>query len=261
MKKCLILVLCLLSLAGCSQRLAYNNLGWLASYYVSDYVDLTDEQEEKLESDVESLVAWHRESELPKYKAHIKTLLKHWHMMSESDMVHMVYTTRNYWYSVVKAVYPKLQPHLSSLNREQRESLIENLEEELLDDDWEEGDQFDRYERWLGKVTDAQKALINEYYEQGEFARQVWRAHEQRRFNQFKQALLLSSEGKISDVLLQKAIVTNPSDLPARIIEIQERRIREYAALAVKLKGTMSNKQKVHFKDELEDLLELLESL
>lgn len=261
MKKLIALVLCLLCLAGCSQRLAYNNLGWLASYYISDYVELTDEQEEKLEADVESLVAWHRQTELPKYKSHIQSLLKRWQTMTESDLVDMVYTTRNYWYSIIEALYPKLESHLNSLNREQREMLITNIEKEMLDDDWEEGDQFNRYERWLGDLSDKQKELINEYYEQGEFARQVWRAHEQRRFSQFKQAMLLSGTEQVSPELLQQAIVTAPTALPERILDIQARRIKEYASLAVKLKDTMSDKQKKHFKEELEELLELLESL
>ncbi|GEK11270.1 DUF6279 family lipoprotein [Pseudoalteromonas peptidolytica] len=261
MKKGVLLIFCVTILVGCSQRLAYNNLGWLASYYISDFVDLTDQQEDQLESDVEALVNWHRQSELPKYQSQVQSLINNWQEMTEADVVAMFDTTRHYWYSVVAQVFPKLVHHLNTLNRQQKEMLITNLETQLLKDDWQDGDQYRRYERWLGKLNNAQRAIINEHYQQGEFARQVWRAHQQRRFNQFQQALMLSNDEHLSRGLFQKAIVTEPQQLPARIVEIQNRRIAATASLAIRLRATMSDKQEAHFEEELRDLLELLKSL
>ena len=41
-----ILLIGLLALTGCSSKFAYNNFDWLVYWYVDDYVELTNEQED-----------------------------------------------------------------------------------------------------------------------------------------------------------------------------------------------------------------------
>lgn len=63
-----LLLAALFTLTACSlARLAYNNFGSVVAYAVNDYVDLTPEQEELLKTRAASLVAWHREKELPQW--------------------------------------------------------------------------------------------------------------------------------------------------------------------------------------------------
>jgi hypothetical protein len=70
--KLILLVLFLSCLQGCSSKLAYNNADWLANWYIDDYLDLTLDQNQLLSLELESVLAWHRETQLPEYK---KTLL------------------------------------------------------------------------------------------------------------------------------------------------------------------------------------------
>lgn len=261
MKKLLMMLLLSLSLIGCSQRLAYNNLGWLAGYYVADYVELSDEQEEALEQDVEALVEWHRNNELPKYKQHINALLNNWQTMEQQDIVAHVKKARELWYTLVAKATPIIEQHLATLSQAQRSELLSNIEAKINEDDWQQGDQYRRYKRWLGDLSESQRSQVDEYFQQGEFSRQVWRAHQQRRLNQFKQSLMLTFEGEVDAELLRQALISSEGQLPPRMRDIQARRIQEYGAFAITLRDSLTEKQQRHFSEELQDIASLLQSL
>lgn len=55
------------ALAGCSAiKLAYNNLPEVAYWWLDGYVDFSGAQTPKTKDDLTALLAWHRETELPK---------------------------------------------------------------------------------------------------------------------------------------------------------------------------------------------------
>lgn len=55
------------TLAACSAiKLAYNNLPEVAYWWLDGYVDFSDAQTPKVRGDLSALLAWHRETELPK---------------------------------------------------------------------------------------------------------------------------------------------------------------------------------------------------
>ena len=62
----------LLGVASCSTKIAYNNLDWIASWYIDDYVTLTNDQENDFEARIESFLSWHRKTELQNYVIQIK---------------------------------------------------------------------------------------------------------------------------------------------------------------------------------------------
>jgi len=65
-----ILALLLVVLAGCSStRFAYNRLDFLVPWYLRDYVSLDRDQARFLRSELQPLLAWHRQEELPRYIA------------------------------------------------------------------------------------------------------------------------------------------------------------------------------------------------
>ncbi|WP_440056698.1 DUF6279 family lipoprotein (plasmid) [Pseudoalteromonas sp. T1lg65] len=258
MKKYFVITILLL-LVGCSQRLAYNNLGWLASYYVSDYVELTSAQEEKLQQDVDDLVLWHKETQLPQYQSALTELQANWPDYSAEEIVAKMQTIRGFWYTLIERAYPKIVSHLQDLSAAQRQTLISNITERM-NDDRNDDDVLQRYERWLGALTAEQEALITTYNQSGEFSRQVWKAHQQTRMELFERAMSIQSHGELSS-LLGNVIVTHHDALPERIKQIQSNRIREFAQLVVSLRATMTNKQIVHFNDELKDIETLLADL
>ncbi len=73
MKKALLIALVLV-MTGCSTKFTYNNLTWLAYWYLDDYVELTSEQKKVIDQKLYDWQLWHRYQELPKYQAHLKQL-------------------------------------------------------------------------------------------------------------------------------------------------------------------------------------------
>ena len=45
----LVVFISVMFLASCSSKLAYNNLDWWVYWYMDDYIELKDEQEEKFD--------------------------------------------------------------------------------------------------------------------------------------------------------------------------------------------------------------------
>ena len=47
MRHIVLTILLLVSVTGCSSKFAYNNLDWLVYWYVDDYIEFSDQQEEQ----------------------------------------------------------------------------------------------------------------------------------------------------------------------------------------------------------------------
>ena len=63
-----ILLFSLIFLVGCSSTtFVYNRIDFLLPWYLESYVDLNQEQRQKLNELLEPFFEWHREEELPKY--------------------------------------------------------------------------------------------------------------------------------------------------------------------------------------------------
>ena len=70
----LILVL-VLGLVGCSStKMAYRYADWGIVWWVEDYVTLTADQKQQLNSDIDQLRQWHCSAELPRYQAWLDEL-------------------------------------------------------------------------------------------------------------------------------------------------------------------------------------------
>ena len=63
------LLACALTLAGCGMatRLAYNQSGELAYWWIDGYVDVNSQQGPRLREELASLLQWHRKTQLPLY--------------------------------------------------------------------------------------------------------------------------------------------------------------------------------------------------
>ena len=71
-----VVLLCCVLLVGCSfaARLAYNNLDWLSSRWVNDYVDLNREQQAAFDAAFQRWWQWHRQTQLPAYARQLEAL-------------------------------------------------------------------------------------------------------------------------------------------------------------------------------------------
>ncbi|MDO6524537.1 DUF6279 family lipoprotein [Motilimonas sp. 1_MG-2023] len=128
MKKALLIALVLV-MTGCSTKFTYNNLTWLAYWYLDDYVELTSEQKKVIDQKLYDWQLWHRYQELPKYQAHLKQLQQD---VAEQTltMARLEYHHQQiseHWQRLKQKVVPELVALAPMLSKEQVEQLFAEL--------------------------------------------------------------------------------------------------------------------------------------
>lgn len=173
----LITIVLFLSVSACSSKLAYNNLDWLSYWYVSDYIDLTDDQSTAVKDRLRVIHQWHRRDQLPRYEARLNTLKQE----IEADRISPVSVAtamafiRDSWFQLRGQVVSSAMDLLPTLSSVQAEELFANLAEKNKSDLAELSKETDkrfeyRYEKleeliedYLGQVTDQQKLILELY--------------------------------------------------------------------------------------------------
>lgn len=61
-------------LSGCLVRFMYDWLDVYAAWKIDDYFDITRSQKSSLYSELDTIIAWHRKSELSKYSAFLREI-------------------------------------------------------------------------------------------------------------------------------------------------------------------------------------------
>lgn len=129
----LMMALLLVSMTACSTKLAYNNLDWIVSWYVDDYVTLTSTQEKQLDSSIESLLLWHRKTELQNYVVQIKYIkidlnngIKH------STVKNYINALKQFWDAILLKAEPDVMRLAYSLSDKQVTKLLAEIEQQNL---------------------------------------------------------------------------------------------------------------------------------
>lgn len=129
MTKPITLLMILLLLTGCGSQWAYNNADWFVVRYVDNYVELDGDQRELLSEKVSDFLRWHRESELPRYIAHLDEF-----MLVEPSQVNMAYLLdqqrrfREHGNRLLIKLQPEIHQLAAQLSDEQVEALLVKIE-------------------------------------------------------------------------------------------------------------------------------------
>ncbi|MBJ2129329.1 hypothetical protein JC525_10295 [Alteromonas sp. IB21] len=180
----LLVLFSLIFLASCSSKLAYNNLDWWVYWYMDDYIELKDEQEEKFDDYLQNWLRWHQTSELERYKAHlseIKSQIKEGRLDSGAVQGHLV-QAREHWERVRDEISPELALIAKTLDDEQVVSLFAALEKDNKEEEEERlellakseekrlEERVERIEETIneriGKLTVEQKQIVRTYASQ-----------------------------------------------------------------------------------------------
>ena len=167
-------VLAALLLGGCVIRVVYEQLDWLALWYVEDYFDLDPAQERLARDIIGRTLRWHREEHLPRYAALTRTVLG-----TVGTPVQPPFVAERYaesvvlWDELAARLVPDAATLLRSLTDEQVDELFVNLarENEDLADDFSGSTRLERrrkqdkailkaIRRFTGPLTAAQETMI-----------------------------------------------------------------------------------------------------
>lgn len=278
MKKFTVLIFAIL-LGGCSTKFAYNNADWLVYWYLDDYVELTNEQEDQFDLVFASFLDWHRQNELPQYQAHLEDIIsdiKTGNITAERIEEHRS-RAREHWVrsrgyiaqdivdfsttmSEDQMVY--LFAQLEKENVEDEEELLERLEESEKDQvkDWVKRNQKNS-RRWLGKLNDDQKEFIAGFSDRFDSTRQHWIEYK-REYQQ--QLRIVFSNPDRGDAFKQKLfdLIVDPERFRSQEFQLaMDANAATSAEYIMGLKDMMSNKQMDKLINEIEEVKDDLVSL
>jgi len=172
--RCLAAAVLLAALAGCSGvKFAYQRIDWGIAWYARQNVTLTAAQEARLDAEIDALMRWHCESELPEYARSFVELASGVEQapLAADTLAGEARRLEDYWDQIMVRAAPALVDMLIELDEAQVEELIANLEEDLAEDRAEylaetdaAGERRERIEkgfrRWIGRLNPDQRTAI-----------------------------------------------------------------------------------------------------
>lgn len=276
MKRIISALIFCFTLSSCSSQFAYNNLDWLAYWYIDDYVDLDREQKKQFDVHLEKWLQWHRKEELSRYKMQLERIRERLAKgpLTEQEILQEFAEGRKHWERLRAKLSPELSQFAALLNDNQVDAFFEELAEQ--NQEWEEelAEQKDaekmekRIENLeedmkdhIGRLTSEQKQLIRKFADkfisnsdewlkyrrriQAEAKSLFEHRHENPEFSAELMALMLQPEQ-----YRHEALVTN----------LENNRVF-YASLMARISETLTEKQHKRLFRKLDNLIEDLQEL
>jgi predicted DNA-binding protein YlxM (UPF0122 family) len=156
--------------------LAYNNAPTVVSYYVDDWFDLTAEQSAWLKPRVTKLVDWHRQNELPTYRnllADVQSRVAQ-NQNTLNDVAKLYSISRQAVDRVTIQAMPDMVAFLQKIEPSQiafiekkfaaeNQKLAKDIKQPETERRAKRLERFtERFEGWMGTLSEAQIALIKE---------------------------------------------------------------------------------------------------
>jgi hypothetical protein len=188
-KKIIIVGLVLL-LSGCSTKFVYKNVDWLVYWYLDDFVELTNQQEDIVDAKLATWLEWHKKSELPIYINHLSEISDdiRTQQLSLDKMDYHQQKTADHWVRLKARIIPDLVAMSPMLSQMQVDSMFKEIDK-MNEDEADEREEIltktpekrkseslkrkkRNLKRWLGKLTSEQEQLVEsmhgEYHSNGE---------------------------------------------------------------------------------------------
>ena len=269
MRKCrwLLLLVCFL-FVGCGTKFAYNNISWFVVSYIEDFVSLSNSQESELEARLDSLQAWHKQTQLPLYIEQLQVLQNiNRSELSPAFVVEQSEQIKNHIRSIVNKFSPdiyalsmQLSPKqdrefLTNFRKKQQEFYEERLS--LNDDDSKERyrDRIEeRLERWLGSISKEQKQIIVTWSQEWINTNDSWREYQNNTYQDLTLLMEEKSDLHISQPIIMKLLLNNESYYPDGLESQLNKNMQTSAKFLVDIAAVSSDKQWSYFINKLESL-------
>ena len=276
MRKCrwLLLLVCFL-FVGCGTKFAYNNISWFAVSYIEDFVSLSNSQEPELEARLDSLQAWHKQTQLPLYIEQLQVLKNiNRSELSPAFIVEQSEQIKNHIRSIVNKFSPdiyalsmQLSPKqdrefLTNFRKKQQEFYEERLS--LNDDDSRERYRErieERLERWLGSVSKEQQQIIVTWSQEWINTNDNWREYQNNTYQDLTLLMQKKSDLHISQPIIMKLLLNNESYYPDGLEFQLNKNMQTSAKFLVDIAAVSGDKQWSYFMNELESLESTLMTL
>ncbi|MEL0641825.1 DUF6279 family lipoprotein [Pseudoalteromonas aliena] len=265
-----------LFLCSCSASFTYNNLSWLSSFWVDDYIDLNKTQNTQLKNIITTTQNWHRTTQLPAYRQDIQNIKALFNQTLEAKQLKtQVVLAKQHWQNLLGYAKLPLAELGATLSSEQRKELLNNIQIKINDEREEFNEQtplerkserleeqFEYYEQWIGKLNKQQKALIKSTNEQHQDSGALWLEYKQNRLNAAKQVFESAEITKKEFInQLSKVIQEREFYMSDALLNTNEANLDLYINLLYELNSTLNDKQRQSVNDQFDELIETLNDI
>ena len=274
----LLVVVFIIFLTSCSSKLAYNNLDWWVYWYMDDYIELKDEQEEKFDAHLQNWLSWHKKSELTRYKAQLEDIRKQIQndTLNSSIVYNNLELARSHWERVRDEVSPELAAIAKTLDDEQVVTLFAALEKDNKEEEEERQEALekseaerlkDRIERIqetiserIGDLSKEQKQIVSTYAQQFISTGDAWIKY---RRNIQNAARKLFVSRKQNERFEQELVVLmqNPDNYKSDVYkQSSAHNMTVTATLLAEIFSTLSEKQRQTLIENVDELIETVDN-
>ncbi|CAH6829259.1 DNA polymerase III subunit alpha [Vibrio chagasii] len=253
---------------GCGTKFAYNNISWFAVSYIEDFVSLSNSQESELEARLDSLQAWHKETQLPLYIEQIEVLQSiNRSELSPAFIVEQSEQVKNHIRTIVNKFSPDIYALSMQLNPKQGSEFLKNFrkkqqefyEERLSLNDDDSRERYrerieERLERWLGSVSKEQQQIIVAWSQEWINTNNSWREYQNNTYQDLTLLMEKKSDLHISQPIIMKLLLNNESYYPDGLESQLNKNMQISAKFLVDIAAVSSDKQWSYFMNELESL-------
>ncbi|WP_146490889.1 DUF6279 family lipoprotein [Vibrio sp. T20] len=276
MRKCrwLMLLVCFL-FTGCGTKFAYNNISWFAVSYIEDFVSLSNSQESELEARLDSLQAWHKETQLPLYISQLEAIQSITRPdMNSAFIVDQSEQIKNHIRSIVNKFAPDVYALSMQLSPKQDSEFLKNFREKQQDyyegrlslNDEDSRERYrnrieERLERWLGSVSKEQKQIIYTWSQEWVNTNDNWRQYQNNTYQDLTTLMEKKSDLHIAQPIIMNLLLNNEAYYPDELESKLNKNMQTSAKFLVDIAATSSDKQWSYFMNELESLKATLVAL
>ena len=273
--KLIALLLTIVFLQGCSSKFAYNNADWLAQWYIDDYLDLSREQNRNLDVELESVLEWHRETQLLHYRQQLVELSNDLDTLPISEPVwhkHFSQIT-DHWHRMRRELSTRSAKLAPQLNQYQVNYLFAKLEEsnkERLDDFNEKtveeyrSDRFEKLletiENYLGSVSRQQESYVKEFVDQATITEQEWFDSNVKLQAAMKNVFVSNTNEELTSELFK--IMVDPDQFKSdTLLDAYPHNRQLLVSMLQKITTSLDDDQVSYFKGEINDLIKLIDDV
>ena len=273
--KLIIIVVLSLMLAACSIKTLYNRLENLIPSYVEGMVSLDDVLEEKVEQRTQTLINWHRNTQLIQYADLLRTFQQDLGpQLTEEQVIQHISAMESLWYPLAQKINEERSILLPLLSDEQRNELFASIEvknedfyDEYVDLDNEERieqyteSMLDNYESWFGELNDRQQQYVEQAAYQIHGSASL-RLQQRKVWQQSISEMLESADNTDKKTERLRTFFENFNiDDDAELARANEANVQLIAELTVQIVNHLTPDQKEYFTDKTNDYIRIFTEL
>ena len=264
-------------LSACSSKFAYDNLDWWVYWYLDDYIELNDKQEDQFDVYLQNWLSWHKRNELSRYEQHLQTIRSQVinNALDYETIYRHVDAAKAHWERVRYEISPQLAVLAKELSDDQVIQLFASLEKDNQEEEEErqealEKSKSERFENRLtrmedslseriGRLSTTQKEILKTYVEQFISTSDAWLAYRRDIQNAARRLFVTrSTNTNFANELTE--LMQNPVQYRSEAYkQASAHNTQVMATMLAEIMTTLSVKQKERLVQEIDKAIDTVE--